>query len=68
MGPETKAKPRHTREGGEGQGASRVPTQTACPLRQQFKHLLLVLDARLRGHDGGMVLIICFVFFSLGHL
>jgi hypothetical protein len=42
------------------QGSRRAPAQTTSPTISEPKHpFIALLDARLRGHDGGMALFIC---------
>jgi hypothetical protein len=52
----------------EGRDPEEPQPKQPAPCVSNWKHQLLALDARLRGHDGGMAQLICFVFLSLGHL
>jgi hypothetical protein len=56
---------RHPCEGRDPEGPQ--PKHSA-PCVSDWKHKLLALDARLRGHDGEMALFVCFVFRVLGGL
>jgi hypothetical protein len=45
-------------------GIQKTPNPNSLPLASAIEPLLLALDARLRGHDGGMALAIAFLCLS----